>query len=341
MTQTLIESASVTTGMHRVVRAVYASRSRIDGPIYQQMESIRRSAMRHNLPSGIHTALLWQAGWFIQWREGAARPMQALMARIAGDWRHHGLCVVHVSEGPRLLDGPWSMSIVTDGESPEAMAGRVAQARAAMESRAQYSPTEVWRRLSMPAQQGDGDGDDPEAYQRVLLASAVGQVAFEMGRWLARRKGRALEHRRFAGLEMDVATESVDLRCGDWPMRIVAMSRKGLALPLTRALMRGHSHLVLLLCEQPDRNRLLLERVGQACAAMRRSPTVIGVGLDAGEHAALFAQARRERLVYLDARADPLDFEGCWATLRPLLRVWHEARQAGGALGLARCYDED
>lgn len=191
----------------------------------------------------------------------------------------------------------------------------------------------------MPGRHGEAAGadGDPEAYQRLLMASSLGITAFDLVRWLARERRAPLQRRRFAGLDLDVATESVDFRSSlDGPLRAVAMARKGLALPLTRALLRGYSHLVLLLCDDAARNRTLLEQVGQACATMCAAPPVVGVGLDPRGHQDLFAQARRQRLVYLDAAADPRDFAGTWLALRPLLRIWRDARQAGTATGLPR-----
>lgn len=338
MRETIGDFAGHRLGGMDIVRVVYASRARIDGPVYAEMERIRRSALRHNVPLGICTALLWQSGWFLQWKEGPWHAMEPLMARVAGDPRHEGLCVVHASAGTRLLDGPWSMGIVAQREPAEAMAQRVALARAALDASRQHSPPEVWRRLSMPGQHGEAAGadGDPEAYQRLLMASSVGITAFDLVRWLARERRAPLQHRRFAGLDLDVATESVDFRGRGGPLRAVAMARKGLALPLTRALLRGYSHLVLLLCDDAARNRALLERVGQACATLCAAPSVVGVGLDAQGHHELFAQARRQRLVYLDAVADPRDFAGTWSVLRPLLRIWRDARRAGTKTGLPR-----
>ena len=44
-----------------VTRVVYASQSRIQGPVYAEMERIRACAVRHNEPAGVHTALAHQS----------------------------------------------------------------------------------------------------------------------------------------------------------------------------------------------------------------------------------------------------------------------------------------
>lgn len=320
-----------------VARVVYASRSRVDGPVHETLERIRQRAVRNNQPLDVHTALLHQAGWFLQWKEGPPLALREVMDRVARDPRHEQVRVVHASRGPRLLDGLWSMAVVGGDEPAAEMARRLEAVRAAMFRKRQYSPPEVWRRVSMPGRHGGGDdASDLESYQRVLVCSAVGTTSFEMVRWLGREHRQPVEHRRFAGLKLDVATESVDFRCCGRPLRLVAMARKGLSVPLTRALLAGYSHLVMLLCPDEQRNAMLLDRLVQACAGQDDPPYLIGVGMDPDGHAGLFTQARRLHRVCLGARADPRDYASTWSALWPLMRVWREKRHAGSPVGLPR-----
>ena len=108
-----------------VARIMYASQASIRHSVYQEMEKIRSSAVKHNEPAGIATALLHQSGWFVQWKEGPAPALQKIMERVAGDVRHFDMRVVHRSRGPRLLTGPWSMAIVQCHETPAEMEARV------------------------------------------------------------------------------------------------------------------------------------------------------------------------------------------------------------------------
>ena len=66
-----------------VARVVYASESNLHDSIYAEMERIRASAVRHNVPAGVHTALLYQSGWFVQWKEGPGDALLKLMDRVA------------------------------------------------------------------------------------------------------------------------------------------------------------------------------------------------------------------------------------------------------------------
>ena len=60
-----------------VSRFMYASQANVEGSIYSVIERIRASAVRHNEPAGVATALLYQSGWFAQWKEG---PSEALLS---------------------------------------------------------------------------------------------------------------------------------------------------------------------------------------------------------------------------------------------------------------------
>jgi hypothetical protein len=108
-----------------VARFMYASQALVHGPIYPEMERIRASAVRHNEPGGVATALLYQSGWFAQWKEGPPEAVLRVMDRVSADLRHHSMQIVHSSRGPRLLAGPWSMSIVQCDDPPSDMAQRI------------------------------------------------------------------------------------------------------------------------------------------------------------------------------------------------------------------------
>ena len=48
------------SGEGPVARIMYASQARITQSVYSEMEKIRHSALKHNEPAGIATALLYQ-----------------------------------------------------------------------------------------------------------------------------------------------------------------------------------------------------------------------------------------------------------------------------------------
>lgn len=310
-----------------VARLVYASRARIQDSVYAEMERIRASALRHNEPAGVYTALLYQSGWFVQWKEGPGEAVQRIMDRVAADRRHRDLRVVHSSRGPRLLAGPWSMAIVQCADSPSEMGVRVAQLRAALEQGAQLSPPAVWRRLSTPVRHpGAARQADPDAFQRVLVCASTGQGSFDLVRWLADQHDQEVVHRRFAGPhDLDVGTDYVDFEQSDRVLRVIAMARRGLALPLTRAFVPDYSHILMLLSGDAERDLALVRNVALACAGLARPPALLGVAGDAAAHREPFALAHRLGLVYLSTQADVDDCAAVWRAVQPLLALWRDA----------------
>lgn len=314
-----------------VARIVYASEANVTGSVYSEMERIRASALRHNEPAGVATALLHQSGWFVQWKEGPGAQLRRIMHRVAGDARHRNLRIVHSSRGPRLLHGPWSMAIVQCDERASDMQRRVQELKRQTDDGMQFSPPAIWRRLSTPMRHpGAMRQQDADAFQRLLVCSAAGIGSFDLVQWLARQHGEELVHRRFAGaVDLDVATDYVDFFEGGRVLRVIAMARNGLHLPLTRAFLPDYSHVVLLLSGDAERDGLLLQRVLLACARLPHPPALLGVARRREAHAGPFALARRCGLVYLQAEADADDPRSCWQAIQPLLALWQEAANSG------------
>ena len=330
------EAHGVTSAEGPVARIMYASQASIRHSVYQEMEKIRASAMRHNEPAGIATALLHQSGWFVQWKEGPAAELQKIMERVASDVRHFDLRIVHRSRGPRLLSGPWSMAIAQCNETPAEMEMRVRQLKQQVDAGMQFSPAAVWRRLSTPMKHpGAMRQQDPDAFQRVLVCSAHGMSSFDMVRWLGERNGVEVVHRRFAGaVELDVGTDYVDFEQEGRVWRVIAMARHGLHLPLTRAFIPDYSHVVLLLSIDPERNTQLMQRVMRAFEALPHPPALIGVASRPDMHAGPASLARRNGLPYLTAVADSRITEGSWAVIQPLLMLWQQAANSSVCSGI-------
>lgn len=314
-----------------VTRVVYASQSKIDGSVYAEMESIRASAMRHNPPVGVATALLYQSGWFVQWKEGPAEAMQALMARVAKDRRHHSLRIIHASLGPRLLDGPWSMAIVQRAEKSDDMTRRVLDLCRRVEDGVEYAPPAIWRQLSTPMRHVAATlQSEPDAFQRVLVCASFGAASSELVRWLARSAKEEVVQRRFAGSQdRDVSTDLVDFVQKDRVMRVVSMARAGLSLPLTRAFMPDYSHVLLLLSGNSERDLKLVQWVASACAGLMSPPALLAVAAHGEAHAQPLATARRLGLIYVQCQADPDQAPAVWAAAAPLLALWQDAANSG------------
>lgn len=295
------------------------------------MERIRASALRHNAPQGVYTALLYQSGWFVQWKEGPGDALLKLMARVEADARHHSMRIVHSSRGPRLLSGPWSMAIVQCDDTPQHMAARVLRLHMRMENGRQYSPVAVWRQLSTPMEHpGAAQQADPDAFQRILVCAAAGSASFEFVNWLSTHHAQPVVHRRFAGEEgLDVGSDYVDFSDDDRVVRVIAMARNGLTLPLTRAFLPDYSHILLLLCGDRQRDLALVHRVAEGCAGLPSAPVLLGVGAPEHTRGEPFALARRAGLIYLDVHANAQDAAAVWSATHPLLARWRETGHSG------------
>lgn len=333
-----MELAAAPSGWHAsygggapVARLMYASQANVQGSIYAEMERIRASAVRHNEPTGVATALLYQSGWFAQWKEGPGDALLRIMDRVQNDPRHHSMRIVHSSRGPRLLSGPWSTAIVNCDESSSDMARRVQLLRAELEQGRQYSPQTVWRRLSTPMRHpGAALQAQPDAFQRVMVCAAEGMAPFDLVHWLGRHHAEEVVHRRFAGAyDLDVGSDYVDFAEDGRVLRVIAMARHGLALPLTRAFLPDYSHVVLLLSGDVDRDLSLVQRVAQACGGLACAPALLGVAADAAYHAQMFALCHRSGLIYLGAQCNSRDEQRCWAAIAPLLADWRHAVDSG------------
>ena len=301
-----------------VARVVYASQAAISESVYAEMEDIRASALKHNEPVGVATALLHQSGWFVQWKEGPGDQLLKIMDRVALDPRHRDLRIVHRSRGPRLLAGPWSMAIVQCRETRLDMERRVLHLKRQVDAGLQFTPPAIWRRLSTPMQHpGAVRQQDPDAFQRVLACAASGNASFDLVHALGQQHGEEVVHRRFAGeRDRDVGTDYVDFEHGGRIWRVIAMARNGLHLPLTRAFLPDYSHLVLLLAQDPAANVHLVQRVLGACAGLQQPPALVGVARDPGSHAMAATLARRAGLPYLTAVADAGDAAASWEAVQ-------------------------
>jgi hypothetical protein len=316
-----------TSAEEPVARIMYASKATITQSIYTEMEGIRTSALKHNEPVGVSTALLYQSGWFVQWKEGPAPEVMRIMDLVAADRRHHDLRVVHRSRGPRLLSGPWSMAIVQCNETPADMEERVRRLKEEVDAGRQFSPPAIWRRLSTPMEHpGALRQQDPDRFQRVLVCSAAGTSSFDLVNWLGERHEVEVVHRRFAGAhELDVGTNYVDFEQSGRVLRVIAMARHGLTVPLTQAFMSDYSHFVLLLTADGERNVDLLERVLRAYARLQHVPILVGVANRPEMHTLPQTLARRFNLSYELAVADSREWEASWRALEPLLARWQPA----------------
>lgn len=307
-----------------VDRLMYASVSCVQGSVFETMQRIRAHALHRNVADGVHVALLHQSGWFMEWMEGPTAGVRAVMARVARDSRHRHLKLLHSSRGPRRLSEPWSMAIVQTHEPPTAFAQRVLTMREEHRRGRRSDPATVWRRLSTPRNHpGATEHAHADRFQRVMVCAADGTASFDLVRWLGDRHRAEVVHRRFAGSRddvLDVATDYVDLDSGSVVRRVIAMARNGLQIGLTQAFLPDYSHVVVVLCDDNERNVSVMSRLVAACQRMNHRPVIVALEPLDCDHSPLQRMADEAGLVYLGTElAGAMDTEALWSATEPLL----------------------
>lgn len=318
--------------MRPVDRLIYASLSRVDRSVLDEMRRIRDHAVRNNGPDGLRVGLMHMNGHFIEWIEGPGPAIDALMARVSRDPRHHGLQVIHRSTGQARLKRPWIGAIVQAIEPPSLFAARVHTWRLRHEAGQVYEPAHVWMNVcSPPAPDMPRAGEGAE---RVMLLSARLAWAFDLLRWLAGVSSRRLVQRRYAASAddvPDVASDYLDLPdLGPGGMRLIAHARRGLTMGVAHALMPAHGAVVLILDGDAEANVRLVQKVLDVCNQTQHVPTIIGVGPHDSVTAELADRVQANGHAWIGVRS-PLarpDVSDLWAVLEPVLDQF--AGQASG-----------
>jgi hypothetical protein len=309
--------------LQAVSRLIYASLSKVDGSVLDEMRRIRDHAVVHNQAAGLRVALLHMSGWFVEWIEGPEVGIRALLDRVAQDTRHQGLQVVHHSLGRPRLFRPWIGAIVQADEGPTAFARRLFALQDRQVRQAGLEPASVWLRLCSPPAR---DMPVPDGiFPRAMLLSSQGAQAFELLQTVAQTVRRPLVRRRFAGAAddaRDVESDYLDLPAlGPAGWRLIANARKGLAMGMAHAFMPDHAAVVLRLCDDAERNALIVEGVLAACRQVHHAPVFVALGTHDTVTPALQELVERQGLPWLAAvsplrRPEPQDL---WAVLQPAL----------------------
>lgn len=309
--------------LQAVSRLVFASQSRLQGSVLDEMRRIRDHAVHRNGPVGIRVALLHMCGWFVEWIEGPAPGIQSLLERVTLDPRHHGLQVVHRSVGRPRLFKPWIGAIVQTDEDSASFADRVFTLREQHANGRSPEPASVWLRLCSPPAP-----DMPVTngwFPRVMLLSARRTLAFDLLHAVASTRQRRPVQRRFAGSAddvPDVASDYLDLAdTGPSGLRLIANARKGLAMGMAHAMLPDHAAVALLLDADASHNRRIIERVLSACRQVHHAPAVVGVGADPWLTDDLKTLVERQGMPWVEApsgsdQTEPLDL---WSALEPVL----------------------
>ena len=78
-----------------------------------ELEELLEHARRHNAANGITGALIYADGVFLQILEGEKHTVQALMEKIAKDFRHETVTVLKQATIPSAVFSDWEMAYVS------------------------------------------------------------------------------------------------------------------------------------------------------------------------------------------------------------------------------------
>lgn len=92
------------------------------------LTSIAVPAEAKNRRLHVRGILLFAAGYFIQWLEGAEDVVRTLMVSIAADPRHTDLDIIYSGNGPSMLT-EWSMSLVTRADQVDSIVRQIQRLR--------------------------------------------------------------------------------------------------------------------------------------------------------------------------------------------------------------------
>lgn len=103
----------------RLVSLVYSSTGATDID-EQQLDSLLEQSRAANGRNDITGILLYRAGRFVQFLEGPADRVEALMANIVADPRHRNVRVLLEGDAPSRQFGEWTMGYqrMTEPDSP-------------------------------------------------------------------------------------------------------------------------------------------------------------------------------------------------------------------------------
>jgi hypothetical protein len=129
---------------------VYISRSRIEGDVPRELVRIQAQARANNAAHGIHGALVYIGGFFIQWLEGPQAALATLRERLKLDPRHSDFYELLFAPQPPVLVDSWILSVAKRTEPYEELKSR-ARLLVARSRKGHWTACDLMRRMLKPA----------------------------------------------------------------------------------------------------------------------------------------------------------------------------------------------
>lgn len=269
--------------MHQpaVDRILIASLTRLPGSVVEELLSLRPAIRRFNESVGICGALLYNAGWLVQWYEGSPEAVDKAWRMSEANTGHSNTRVIHRSIGAPTLTEPLNIATLHGRDKPTDVARRLYQVERERLLGLGEEPAQVWRWLSGPSHLKAQDEVAALARQDVLALTSEDSESVDLVKALADRARVPVTYQRFANADArssDAGAAYADLPCAGYTTRVQALSRRALGNSLVRLSLQQMQRIVLLLGSRPRPAANLLAAVSSLLAASPDRPEVHVMG---------------------------------------------------------------
>lgn len=266
-------------GVPACTRLLCASQWAPEGSAIQAMLAWRQHWLRHAEATGMRTALLYVAGWLVQWHEGTPEVVDAQWRHLRDENPGRAARLLHRSEGAATLMAGVQVASLHASEGPADVARRLRAIEREGAQGPMLEPVQLWQALCAPCQLAP-PGTLGFAGRRDLVAVASeDNEAVELVRHLAQDRGLRIAYQRYAGTDLhraDVGASYLDV-AQETPAvtRLHALPRRSLVASVPMLGLRDVNAMVLLLGSNLARAETLLEDAKHLLQALPRPPAVV------------------------------------------------------------------
>jgi hypothetical protein len=260
-----------------VDRILIASLTRLPGSVVEQLLALRPAIRKFNEGVGIRGALLYNAGWLLQWYEGSPEAVDKAWRMSEANPGHSNTRVIHRSVGAPTLTEALNIATVHGRDKPTDVARRFYQVERERLLGIGEEPAQVWRWLSAPSPARPQDEVAALARQDMLVLTSEDTESVDLIKALADRAQVPVTYQRFADGDArsgDAGAAYADLPCDGFTTRVQALSRRALGNSLVRLSLQQMQRMVLLLGTRARPAEHLLGAVTSLIAASPEAPQV-------------------------------------------------------------------
>ncbi|HSI52519.1 MAG TPA: hypothetical protein VK981_01035 [Ramlibacter sp.] len=251
------------------------------GSVVEQLLALREGLCRFNAKHGLRTALLYSGGWFLQWHEGSAAAIDAVLVQSDAHAGHAHQRVIHRTEGPASLTETLHIASLHSRDKPSDVARRLYSIERERELGWDAEPVEIWQCLSAPCLVARDDVVAAVARSHVVAVTSEFTESVDLIKAIGDRTRAPVSYQRFADGDLrkgDIGAAYVDVASGGQLTRVQALPRRGLDDNMITLSLRRMQCLVLLLGNRPRAAGMLAASVAHLLGGMPVPPAVRLVG---------------------------------------------------------------